>query len=112
MVTYSVRCGYCQKEMLIEHSQPLPDPGTLPAFCSSRCSKEFFFTLHASTLQAGVAVIETLPCGCLCAIYSTQGSGHGMFWPMCAEAKSNYAEHSNACFKEAIAIIKRDYNDI
>jgi len=113
MVTYSVRCGGCGVEMLIEHAQRPEDPGTLPAFCSPECSREFGMRLTQEMVAAGGMRIE-FDCGCFAVVLGIDGPGSSFPYMVCEKAYpdegggfDHYAHHSNEIHLAAIAEVRR-----
>lgn len=111
MATYSVTCPNCGTEMLIEHAQPLEDPGTLPAFCCDACSVSYMKRQWQPFIDAGAILVE-LDCGCLCLVFDVIGKGHTMPWPVCQQAAAEGRfEHSNQVHDESVAIVRRQIID-
>ena len=93
MPVYSVKCGWCRKEMLFEKVKKLEDPGTLPAYCSDYCSMKFGKRLLEPSCANGMGIIIDLPCGCFAAVYGIADNGSTHPWMFCKKG-SNYSKHS------------------
>lgn len=108
MVTYSVRCNSCGKEMLFEQPAPMDEPGELSAFCSNECSRRFGKTMLQGFVDAGSMMVD-LPCGCFACVHSVMGNGSTMPWIICEAGRgpSNHAAHSNDIHHQAVAIARR-----
>lgn len=108
VVTYEVPCQFCGTPQLFENAERLVDPGTLPAFCSTRCSRDAFHQMIAPALEAGAQLVE-LDCGCQAVVYSTAGNGSSMPWPLCDKARGQpaYFEHSNEIHRQAIETVRK-----
>ena len=106
MVTYSVTCSMCKNELLIEHAQPLNDPGTLPAFCSNECSKRFGYGLLKPLIDQGAKLI-ILDCGCFSAVFLSEEGGTTFPWFVCEAAKDNLEKHCLFVHKTAIEKAKQ-----
>lgn len=109
MTTYSVKCAWCQHEMLIEQPEPMDDPGELPAFCGNDCSRRFGKRMMQKAVDSGIAMMVDLPCGCFALVYSVEGPGSTMPWPLCerARGKPAYFEHSQEVHEQAVTIARK-----
>ena len=116
MVTYEVKCGWCAESILQEHAKPLKDPGTLNAFCSVQCSREWFKKFIADPWLAGTYV--EVSCGCQCVVTwldeTVPLGGHGMAWATCEKTaqKPQLGIDSHTCeiLREACGILEERIN--
>lgn len=106
MTTYGISCGGCGKEMLFDHTG---DPGTLPAFCSDKCSIKFAKQMFQPLIEMGGILVE-LTCGCMAVVHGTEGRGSTQPWLVCKEGK-DHTKHSTEVHDQAVAIVRKQKNE-
>ena len=113
MTTYEVPCQYCGRAQLFERAEPLDDPGTLPAFCSTDCSRNMMLAQWSEFIESEQALLVHVSCGCMVLMFGLSG---GKPWLLCGRPRDQtkpleaapfelYRRHSAETHQAAQAIV-------